>query len=715
MNRLKNLLQYDAGKFIHVGILVLFYILSKTSYLAIGCFIIEFIIILKQSKSLIIYALIFIILITFRIYSIDKTDISNNALIEGTIIRVEEKRFLLRSDFNYLCYYDDIDSLSPGMTVQIKGKTLDYETYQIMNTFDYDLYLRSEKIKAVISINKLNIKESHFIIQKIPYMISKYIEKNYTEENQIFLKLFVLGIQENNNNILLKDDIRQIGISHLFAISGLHLGLVIGLLNFLIKKLYISKQFNQSIILGFIILYNIITGFKITILRASFLVIGLSLVKIYRILLTRTDLITFSFLGFTVFNPYIIYNLGFELSYLIVLVLILSSYLFKDTNKILSIIRTTILATLFSLPLTSSINHEIGLVFIYANIFFIIYVTYIFLPMTFLILFLPFLEPFYSVLTNIFIKAVIFFNEINKTIYFTFPNNLYRFLFWFLLILILIYYKNLKKRLIITISLILICISSYIFPFGGINFVRFFDIGQGDGVHIHDGICNLIIDTGDIDDYNHIIQYFKNYNITKIDIIVISHWHSDHYGELEDLAKEFNIDKIYVNHNFDIDLDYIVINKGQTFNCGKAKFQVISANHNDINENNNSLVIYGIIGGNSYLFTGDIEKEIEEELVEKYQFKLDVLKVAHHGSNTSSITSFINMTQPKIAIISVGKNNIYNFPGNEALNRLTQGVEKIYRTDRDGTITIYYTNIFQIRIIEIYRHICRRKYILSWL
>ncbi len=712
MNKLKILLQFDAGKFIHVGILILFYILSKTSYIAIGCFIIEFIIILKQSKRLIIYALIFIVIITIRFSSLIQVENLNEVFIKGTVIRVEEKSFLLRSDKDYLCYYYDIDSLAPGMEVQVKGSSLHYNSYQIMNTFDYELYLKSQNIETVISVNKLDIKNNHFIIQKVPYIIANYIDRNYSKNSAAFLKLFILGIHQNTDEIF-GNNIQQIGISHLFAISGLHLGLIIGLLKSFLKKLYISKKFNQTIIFIFIIIYNTITGFKITILRASLLVIGVYLIKTYKILLTKSDLITFSFLGFAIFNPYIIYNLGFELSYLIVLVLILSSYLFKNTNKLTSIVRTTILAALFSLPLTTSLNHDIGLVFIYANIFFILYVAYLFLPMTFLILFVPFLEPLYKIFTNIFIKAVIFFNEINKVIYFSFPNKLYSFIFWLLLILILVYYNDLKKRLIIFIGLILICISMVILPFCGTNFVRFFDVGQGDGAHIHDGSCNMIIDTGDIDNYNHLIEYFKNHNINKIDIVLISHWHSDHFGELVDLAKEFKIEKIYVNHDKDIDLEYEIIHEGEIFTCGRAKFQVISANHDDLNENNNSLVLYGMIGSNSYLFTGDIEKEIENELLNKYLFQLDVLKVAHHGSDTSSINTFLTMTKPKIAIISVGKNNEYDFPGEAALDRLMNNVHKIYRTDRDGTVTIYYSYISKIRIIETYRHHFRRKYILS--
>ncbi|OQX93518.1 MAG: hypothetical protein B6I17_02510, partial [Tenericutes bacterium 4572_104] len=115
---------------------------------------------------------------------------------------------------------------------------------------------------------------------------------------------------------------------------------------------------------------------------------------------------------------------------------------------------------------------------------------------------------------------------------------------------------------------------------------------QGDGAHIHDSGCNMVIDTGDIDNYNHIIEYFKNHNINKIDIVLISHWHSDHFGELVDLSNEFKIKHIYVNHDEDINLKYEVIHEGQMFACGKAKFQVISANHDDLNENNNSLVCF---------------------------------------------------------------------------------------------------------------------------
>lgn len=177
------------------------------------------------------------------------------------------------------------------MDVQIKGSSLHYYSYQIMNTFDYEMYLKSQNIKAVISVTKLDILNNHFIIQKIPYIIANYIDKNYPKESAAFLKLFILGIK--NNDTFISNDLNQIGISHLFAISGLHLGLVIGLIKSFLNKLYISEKLNQKIILTFIIIYNIITGFKITILRASLLVLGFYLIKTYKILLTRTDLLSF--------------------------------------------------------------------------------------------------------------------------------------------------------------------------------------------------------------------------------------------------------------------------------------------------------------------------------------------------------------------------------------------------------------------------------------
>lgn len=712
MNKLKILLQYDAGKFIHVAILVMCYILSKTSYLAIGCFVIEFIIIFKQSKRLIIYALVIIVLINIRFQMNQDNIPADRFTFKGIVTKVEDNRFFLRGEQNYLCYTDNTDFIEPGTEVTLQGEVQEYNGYQIMHTFDYNMYLKSQGIDAVIYVDSLDVVGYHFVIQQIPYRISLYIKRNFSTESSAFLHMFILG-QSQESDVVDQNITREIGIAHLFAISGLHLGLIIGLLSAILNRFYLSKSTNRVVIVLFLLLYNIITGFKISIIRASLLVIGLYAKHLFSLLLTRVDLIALSFLGFLLYNPFLIYYLGFQLSYLIVLCLLLTDGLFHPNKKIIAMMQTTLLATLFSFPLITNVNQEFGLIFLYANVFFILYITYLFLPFTLIVVFFPILDSLYQYCIIWFQRALWFFDSINIVFSFSFPNQLFAYLYLLLLVLIITMYHNMKRRLLLILSMILLILSSIFFPFFGVSFVRFLDVGQGDSIHVHDGACDLLIDTGPEDKFDHVVHYLKGINRTDLDYLVISHWHADHYKELNDILQTIDVNHLYLNRPVDIEHPYEVVEKGDTFTCGSSKFQVLSADRNSENENDNSIVLFAEIGDETFLFGGDMEQAVEKEIMKTYQFKVDVLKVTHHGSNTSSTEEWLSMLQPDKAIIQVGKDNMYGLPDAEIVERLKQYTTDIYRTDFDGTITIYQALCNRIEIVETYSFFSRRHYRLS--
>ncbi|XMB72671.1 DNA internalization-related competence protein ComEC/Rec2 [Mycoplasmatota bacterium WC30] len=713
MKTLKNLLQSDASKFIHVGVIVFLYILSYRYYIAIILLLIELVYIFRKSKNIIIYSLIFIVIITIKMSSLNQKDLSENFPITGEIQEANDNYFYLKGDKKYLCYYEQSNELEPGMIVEIEGYFSNTKTYNIMHTFDYETYLRSESISNVISVADLRVRGSTFNIYIVKHKIIEYLDNNFNTKTASYLKLFILGENDSSNSIDSKE-INDLGISHIFAISGMHLGLLVGFLVFLLKKLFISKEKNRVIIVIFLILYNVITGFKISIIRASLLVACIYLKDYLNILLTKTDLLTFSFIFLLIINPYYIYALGFQLSYLIAFSIILGEYIFKDSDNIQRLIKTAIFANLVSMPITLEISNSFGLIFVLANLFFILYVSYLFLPLSLIVSIFRFLKPLYEIAIKIFELGVETFSQINLIVNFNFPNSLYKCIFWLLLFLMITNLKNLKRQIILIFAMLVIVLGSLFIGFKSIRFVRFLDVFQGDAIHIHDKSCNMLIDTGKTDKYDNLISYFKGYNINKIDIILITHFHEDHYGELRDIVDKIDVGVIYLNNaNDELRFDYQVLKTGSCFTCGESKFQVISSNTNSSNENNNSLVLYGVIGEDRYLFTGDIETEIELQLINNYDFEVDILKVAHHGSGTSSTYGFLDKINSSIAIISVGENNYYNLPNKEVINRLEQFDNQIYRTDIDGTITIYYYDFLNLRLIENYQKQKRLRYIFS--
>ena len=248
--------------------------------------------------------------------------------------------------------------------------------------------------------------------------------------------------------------------------------------------------------------------------------------------------------------------------------------------------------------------------------------------------------------------------------------------------------------------------------------VYFLDINQGDSAiiitpHKRDVV---MIDTGgkityEVEDWkkgnksynlsDNTIKFLKSKGITTIDYLITTHGDYDHMGEAINLVENFKVEKVIFNcgefNDLEKELIYALDKKKipyysciEELNIDDNKLFFINNKDYD-NENDNSSVIYTELNNHKFLFMGDAGVEVEEDLIEKYNLNdIDVLKVGHHGSNTSSSKFFINNIKPKYAIISVGKNNRYGHPKSSVLDTLSNS--KIYRTDLDGSIMFKINN-----------------------
>lgn len=230
--------------------------------------------------------------------------------------------------------------------------------------------------------------------------------------------------------------------------------------------------------------------------------------------------------------------------------------------------------------------------------------------------------------------------------------------------------------------------------------VDYIDVGQADSILLRTQDTAMLIDAGNNGDGEDVEKYIKDKGINEIEYLIGTHPHEDHIGGLDNIINEFNIGTIYMpnittntktyedvltaieNKGLNINIP----KKGDKFNLGKAECEVMTDSILDKNNLNlASIVIKITFGNNTFLFTGDAETENEETINWP---KVDVLKVGHHGSNTSTSEEFLNQIQPKIAIISVGEDNDYGHPNSETIQKLENIGSKIYRTDENGTIEI---------------------------
>ena len=247
-----------------------------------------------------------------------------------------------------------------------------------------------------------------------------------------------------------------------------------------------------------------------------------------------------------------------------------------------------------------------------------------------------------------------------------------------MIILFLICLINKNNTLISYIAIILIVCLPINRPLSSISFI---DVGQGDAILIKDSLnsSNVLIDTGSIYNYQKLKKYLFKNSIYKLDYLIISHDDSDHNGNIDNLKNDFKINNLIL--------------EGKDIKTNNLLFKYLYIADFD-NDNDNSLVYSLNIDNYSFLFTGDISKNAERKFVDKYigdNYRYDFLKVAHHGSNTSTSSYFIESILPKYAIISTS--GMYNHPSKETINTLNKYLVNIFNTKKDGNIEIYFSRI----------------------
>ncbi len=233
--------------------------------------------------------------------------------------------------------------------------------------------------------------------------------------------------------------------------------------------------------------------------------------------------------------------------------------------------------------------------------------------------------------------------------------------------------------------------------------IYFLDVGQADSTLIINNNQTMLIDAGNNEDGNLIVKFIKSLGIEKIDYLVGTHAHEDHIGGMDDIINNFNIGTVYLPYTtekttttktFEDVLDSLIAKKlsittaniGDKFTLGNTNCEIMYVDNSEPEDTNDqSICIRLEFKNESFLFMGDASGKVEKA---RNWTQTNVLKVAHHGSKTSTSKEFLKQVKPQIAIISVGKDNSYKHPSEQVLERLESIKAKIYRTDELGTILL---------------------------
>lgn len=684
-------------------LILTFIFLKSYSIISLILFILITIYVFINNKKLFILSIVIISIIlsiyflkTF-IYKIAKEKINNNLIV----VDIEEKdnyqKVILKNFlYKYIYYNKENTKMKVGQVYYIEGSILKVDKKRIPNGFDYQEYLKNIYIVGILNIEKLEYKKTFLIPNSLNYFISNYYNRNFKYSG--FIKALVIG-SKNSLNLELKENISKIGISHLFVVSGLHVGIIVTIFDKVLTIIKLQEQKKKYIIIPFLILYLTITKFSVSVLRVTLAYILKSFLKSKY---TPLDKMSINIMLVLLINPFYIYTYSFILTYLISSMIIIISPTLPLKKSILVYILNTIIISLFSiiitLPIIININSEVNLLSILYNVIYIPLVSYVVLPLSIVVSFLPFLEFILNVIISLFISSTNFLSSISF-LNFNFPSIPVGIvlIYYIVLVLMIILFEK-KKYYFISIYILFLLFWINIGYFNINDKILFLDVSEGDATHISLAFnsCNIIIDTG-IDTDDSIITYLKSKGIRKIDLIIISHGDSDHNGNLNKLLDNFKVKKVVIScydYNTKKILDkkgysnYYMAKSGDSFSVKNIYFNVLwpSKNMNDIN--NNSLVFTMDIDKTSFLFTGDIEEKAEKELIKQEKnINIDILKIAHHASNTSTKKVFLENVKFNIGVAMTGSKNTFGFPNIYTMERLKN--YNVYYTSKCYTITFY--------------------------
>lgn len=580
--------------------------------------------------------------------------------------------------------------------------------------------------------------------------INRVFDTYLDENNSGIIKSMILG----NSSYMMEDQLqiyRELGLGHILAVSGLHIGIISAFILNILIKFSLSRKTSSIITILILFIYGYIIGFPHSMMRGIIMFTLLILTKLLHEHSNPINILSLSALIILLLNPYALFGLGFILSYTAVLSLYLFSKrieaLFYPYNGYFAKTFSAILAVNIGiLPIQAYYFNYVSLLGLVANLVNIPLLS-LSLVLSISMFLLDYILSFFNLGLSLIVNIILslegiignLMHEFSFLIFSVSSPTLASIILYYLGIAILLKLIDLSKLKagIKNSILVFICLM-IIFNFVNISLddtleLHFIDVGQGDSMLLRKSGRNILIDSGGSLLSNYVgeqitLPYLKKLGINKLDGVIITHFDADHAGALATLIDNLEIDNIYASY---IPEDKIIYNKikyskiGFTLLKEGDKLRVDEnlilntlwpLDTNGLSNNNKSLVLSLNYNGYEILLTGDIEKEAEFMLLDKIASNIDLLKVAHHGSNTSSTDEFLQVIKPKNSIISVGRANQFNHPSDELINRLNNLNSSIYRTDEMGLIKVKIDKDLKIEsfIEQDYKNVLESIYEYRW-
>ena len=623
----------------------------------------------------------------------------------------------------------DIPSIKYGDSLYIEGEFKQPEEARNYKGYNYKQYLKTKKIIGTVELEKAKILKSSngSFIHNIQKYIRDTINGTLTDEEGNLLLAILLGDKDKLSEDI-QESFKTSNLSHMLAVSGAHVSYIILGLTYVLQNSIIGKKNGKIVCIIFLLAFMAITNFTPSVIRACIMAI---LTLFSSIIYRKSDVytnISVAALITLIFNPYSLLDLGFQLSYggtIGIIIFIKRIQEKKSNSKVINYIKQMALVSIYAniiiIPIMMYHFNTVSFTFIISNIMaspilgIIVITGFLFIiasitvkPLTRLIAI--FIKPILSILIKIsqICSKLPFSNILVVTPY------MFNVISYYAIILYCIKSKkNNKCKIIICLLIVLILINFIIYIFPQKLRIFFIDVGQGDStLIITPDKKTVLIDGGGSDSFDVgekvLLPYLLDRRILKVDYVLISHFDTDHCGGILTIMEKVKVKNIIISEQAEHSENYerfkklmihkkirlIEVKKGDKIKIGRySEFKILFPTSRLLSENplnNNSIVAQFNYNNFKMLFTGDIEKLAEQQILktEKAEIRADILKVAHHGSKTSSIPEFIKAVRPKIALIGVGKNNTFGHPNQQTIKNLENIKCRIYRTDLQGEIII---------------------------
>lgn len=587
------------------------------------------------------------------------------------------QRLTVKKGLKKFHLYTYQDTYHIGDEVYLNGELTLYKEKTTLYGFDAKTYFLGHGIYGTIEYENIMIVGHKFHINQL----RDHLMQDVKAYESSYLNAFLFGEHIKDEHI--KSIYEDFNIIYLFTISGMHIYVLVLLLKKMMFYLNFRENYQHMVIILLILFLCILNQFHYAVLRVVMIYLLKIWNKKYKLTFQHLDLICIAFYLMLLFNIHFIFHQGFLMTFIILMTIELLHPLYQSFGLYIKPLIITTLITIVLVPFLSEI-HLLQILCLPIIIMIVIYVIY---PLSILSAISVNFYIIFQEITKIFEKLITMLSQ-HQMSFFIPKLNVYLTLIYYALLIWICFgrYKvNVFKRLFygsVVMTLLLVYqLNSYQ------ERIVFLDVGQGDTTIVQANECVMVIDS-----FYGTLSYLKHHGIYRLDYLILTHSDEDHIREAKDIMKTIDVNQVliseYDNNYPDFNQKAVRVKAHDKIMCGNLSLHILGPLKSYEVNNNNSIVIKFEYDYKVFLFTGDIEKEAESDLVHTYKENLrsDVIKVPHHGSLTSSSIDFLDHVNPNFAVISLKTPNRYNFPSEDVLVRYINKDVTIYRTDQHGTI-----------------------------